>query len=122
FTVRVKAKKLYSLYAILRNKLSFARERMKTYYDKYRVEGPPLKEGDKVYLLRRYIRTRRPSNKLDFKKLGPFRVKRKVLVINYKLELPNSMRLRIYVFYILLLELVLDKTEIVVAFDAEDEE
>ena len=33
-----------------------------------------LKEGDKVYLLRRYIRTRKPSNKLDFKKLGLFKI------------------------------------------------
>ena len=76
---------------MLRNELSFARERMKAYYDKYRVEGPPLKEGDKVYFLRRYIRIKRPSNKLDFKKLGPFKIKRRILTLNYELELLNSM-------------------------------
>ena len=85
----MKAEKLYSLYIILRNKLSFVRERMKTYYNKYRVGGPPLKEGDKVYFLKRYIYTKRLSNKLNFKKLGLFKIKRKVLTLNYKLKLLN---------------------------------
>ena len=74
----------------MRSEFSFAKKRIKTYYDKYRVEEPPLKEGDKVYLLKRYIYTKKPSNKLDFKKLRPFRIKRKVLISNYKLKLPNS--------------------------------
>ena len=64
--VKVKVERLYSLYAILRNKLSFIKEKIKTYYNKYRVKGPPLKEGDKVYLLKRYIRIRRLSNKFNF--------------------------------------------------------
>ena len=74
-TVRVKTEKLYSLYTILRNKLSFARERMKIYYDKYRIEGPSLKEGDKVYLFKRYIHTKKLSNKLNFRKLELFKIK-----------------------------------------------
>ena len=86
----MKAKKLYNLYTILRNELSFTRERIKTYYDKYRVKGPPLKKGDKVYLLKRYIYIRRLNNKFNFKKLGLFKVKRKVLTLNYKLKLPST--------------------------------
>ena len=88
-TVRVKAKKLYNLHAILRNKLSFTRERIKTYYDKYRVKGPPLKKGDKVYLLKRYIYIKKLSNKFNFKKLKPFKIEWKILTSNYKLKLLN---------------------------------
>jgi len=34
-----------------------------------------LKEGDKAYLLRKNIKTKRLSDKLDHKKLGPFEIK-----------------------------------------------
>ena len=79
--------KLYSLYAIFRNKLSFTKEKIKTYYNKYKIKGPPLKERDKVYLFKYYIYTKRLNNKLNFKKLKPFKIKRKVLILNYKLKL-----------------------------------
>jgi hypothetical protein len=56
-----------------------------------------------VYLLRKNIKTKRLSGKLDYKKLGPFKIKRKTGPINYELSLPSIMR--IYpVFHILLLE------------------
>ena len=64
---------------------------MKTYYNKHRVKGLPLKEGDKVYLLKRYIYIKKLNNKLNFKKLRLFKVKWKVLILNYKLKLLNSM-------------------------------
>ncbi|KAK1447048.1 hypothetical protein CMEL01_08887, partial [Colletotrichum melonis] len=46
------------------------------------------------------------SNKLNYKKLRPFKIIKKVLLINYKLRLLNI--IRYYpVFYILLLKLIL---------------
>ncbi|KAK1517222.1 uncharacterized protein CCOS01_12771, partial [Colletotrichum costaricense] len=46
------------------------------------------------------------NNKLDYKKLRPFKIIKKVLLINYKLRLLNI--IRYYpIFYILLLELIL---------------
>ncbi|KAK1460569.1 hypothetical protein CCUS01_08917, partial [Colletotrichum cuscutae] len=46
------------------------------------------------------------SNKLNYKKLRPFEIIKKVLLINYELRLLNI--IRYYpVFYILLLELIL---------------
>ena len=45
---------------------------MTRYANKKRVEGPTLKGGDKVYLLRRNIKSDKPSKKLDAIKLGPF--------------------------------------------------
>jgi hypothetical protein len=76
---------------------------MTKYYNKSRITEPPLKEGDKVYLLRRNIKTKRPSNKLDFKKLGPFMIERKISNTNYQLSLPDTMRIH-PVFHISLLE------------------
>jgi hypothetical protein len=64
---------------------------------------PILKKGDKVYLLRRNINTKRPSDKLDYKKLRPFKISKVVGLVNYYLELPKT--INIYpVFYISLLE------------------
>ena len=62
-----------------------------------------LKKGDKVYLLRKNITTKRPSDKLDHKKLRLFEVKEVKGLVNYQLKLPKS--IRIYnIFYISLLE------------------
>ncbi len=110
------------MYVILYEELTFVRERIKTYYDKNRVEGLPLKEGDKVYLLKRYIRTKRLSNKLDFKKLGLFKIEKKISTFNYILKLLNTMRLRTRNFYISLLELVLKNVKIETELEVEDEE
>lgn len=71
--------------------------------NKKRVAGPTLKEGDRVYLWRRNIKTKRQSSKLDFLKLGPFKIKRVKGPVNYELDLPKSMRIH-PVFHISLLE------------------
>ena len=68
--------------------------------------GLTLKEGDKVYLLRKNIATKRLSHKLDHKKLGPFRIVKVKGPVNFQLVLPRT--INIYpVFHISLLELVL---------------
>jgi hypothetical protein len=62
--------------------------------------------------LRRNIRTRRPSAKLDHLKLGLFEIEEKTGPLNYRLKLPNSMR-RIYTtFHISLLEKAPNNAEI----------
>ncbi|QRW11207.1 Retrotransposable element Tf2 protein [Ceratobasidium sp. AG-Ba] len=50
------------------------------------------KEGDKVWLVGQNITTRRPSKKLDNKKLGPFVISEKISSHVYRLELPKTMR------------------------------
>ena len=77
---------------------------MKTYYDQARLKGPTFKRGDKVYLLRKNIKTKRLSDKLDFKKIRLFKVDEVILETNYRLSLPNNIRIH-PVFYISLLEL-----------------
>ena len=47
--------------------------------------GPLLKRGDKVYLLRKHIKTKRLSTKLDFKKLGLYEILEKIGPVNFRL-------------------------------------
>ncbi len=56
-----------------------------------------------VYLLRRNIKTKRPSDKLDHTKLGLYKIIKKLGPVIYRLEMPEGMRIHL-VFYILLLE------------------
>jgi hypothetical protein len=72
----------------------------KSFYDRNRVESFSLKEGDRVYLRRRTsgekvfnIKTGRTSQKLDCLKIGPYRITQKLPNDNYRLELPERMRL-----------------------------
>ncbi|KAL0932741.1 reverse transcriptase domain protein [Colletotrichum truncatum] len=96
--------KLKEIQRDLPRDLEFVRERMRKYADKTRVEGLTLKEGDSAYLLRRNIKTKRPSDKLDFKKLRPFEITKKVSNVNFKLALPDTIKYHL-VFHISLLEL-----------------
>ena len=44
------------------------------YYNKSYLKGPRFKRGDKVYLLRRNIKTTKPLNKLNYKRISPFKI------------------------------------------------
>src|SRR5947199_2115865 len=76
---------------------------MKQYCNKGHRNAPTFERRNKVYLLRCNIRTKCSSNKLDFKKIGPFKILEKRSTVNYKLELPKGMRIH-PVFHISLLE------------------
>ena len=67
------------------------------------TRGPEFKAGDLVMLDRRNIQTKRPMNKLDHKKIGPFKVKKTVGKRAYQLELPPQMKIH-PVFHVSLLE------------------
>jgi hypothetical protein len=73
------------------------------YYNKYCSIEPTFK---KIYLIQRNIQTKQPSTKLDYKKLGLFKIKKVTGLVNYKLILPKTINIH-PVFYISLLELVL---------------
>jgi hypothetical protein len=97
-------KRVKSIQTQLTRDLEFMNLRMKIYYDKHHGEGPALEEGEKVFLLRRNIKTKRPSTKLDHIRLGPFIIEGKKGPVNYKLKLPESMKRIHPVFHISLLE------------------
>ncbi|QRV88083.1 Retrotransposable element Tf2 protein [Ceratobasidium sp. AG-Ba] len=58
-------------------------------------EDAPKREykiGDKVWLVSQNVTTRRPSKKLDSKKLGPFVISEKISSHAYRLDLPKTMK------------------------------
>jgi hypothetical protein len=118
----IRAERLQEMQGMLRDTLEFVRERMRVHYDKHRVEGPPLEEGDKVFLLTRNLRTKRPSKKLDFKKIGPFKIAKKISTSNYELDLPRTMRLRTHVFHISLLEPAPKTAKLETQLEVDDDE
>ncbi|KAM0721485.1 hypothetical protein Q7P37_002409 [Cladosporium fusiforme] len=97
------AKEMATLHETLRLDLMFVRQKMTMQANTKRIEGPNLKEGDKVYLLWRNIKSKKQLKKLDAVKLGPFKIRRKKGPVSFKLELPRKMRIH-PVFHIALLE------------------
>jgi hypothetical protein len=67
-----------------------------------RAPAPNYVIGDQVYLSSRNLKTRRPSKKLDWKQLGPYRIIQKVSPHAYKLDLPETMKIH-NVFHVNLL-------------------
>lgn len=61
-----RAKEMQQLHESLRLDLTFRRQQMVKHANRKRLEGPThLQEGDKVYLVRRNIKSKKPSKKLD---------------------------------------------------------
>src|SRR5450755_4112498 len=73
------------------------------YYNSKKLEGPRLRERDQIYLLRRNIKITRPSDKLNHKKLNPFKIVRNIRDVSFELQFPLTMRIH-SVFYISFLE------------------
>ena len=62
-----------------------------------------------MWLFRRNIKTNRPCKKLDYRRLGPFRIQEKINLVVYRLELPASVKIH-PVFYVSLLETYKEST------------
>jgi Chromo (CHRromatin Organisation MOdifier) domain len=73
------------------------------YYNKSKLERPRFGKRNLIYLLRRNIKIIKPSDKLNHKKLDPFKVKRNIKDISYELYLSLTMRIH-SIFHISLLE------------------
>ena len=108
---RLQAELMVDLHEELRTQLEFIRDRMKKYADQDRIAGPILQKGDMVYLLRHSrghklpnIKTNRPNNKLDVRKIGPYEILEQIGEVNYKLQLPDTMKIRNPVFHVSQLE------------------
>ena len=91
------------LHELLRNEMVAAQLRPKEYYDLRRKPDPNLQSRDMVCLLPHNIKTTGPSKKLDYKKIGPFRILAKIGTSSYKPALPPSMAIH-NTFHISLLE------------------
>ena len=101
--ITLQIKQLQLLYKELQKNIQFLVKRFVLYVNEKRNKEFILKEKDKVYLLRRNIKTKKLSNKLNHTKLKSFNILKIKKSINYKLNLSAFMR--IYsIFHIFLLK------------------
>ena len=95
------------LHDTLQAEITEAHIRHKEYYDTQRKPDPNIQQGDMVWLLPRNIRTTRPCKKLDYMKIGPFKILTRIGTSAYKLDPLASMRIH-NTFHISLLKLYND--------------
>ena len=77
---------------------------MSKYYNQHHLPAPEFSLGDNVWLFHRNIETTQPSEKLDYKEIGPYEVIKKRGKSSYLLKLPSSMKCLHLVFHVSLLE------------------
>lgn len=118
-TAIIKSEDLKNVHNELRTELEFVSKRMQRYYDPKKMAGPTFKEGDMVYLSTKNITTKRPSHKLDFKYIGPYRIIRKISKNNYELDLPAKVRLH-KIFHVALLESAADTIHVKIGNEPEE--
>lgn len=81
------------LQAVLSAHLEDARQRMITTANPHHDKLPVFEPGDEVFLSIINIKTERPSQKLEYKRFGPFKVIKMIHPTVYKLDLPRHMQL-----------------------------
>jgi len=101
--VTLQIEQLQLLQKELQKNIQFLSKRMTLYANKRRDKRSTFKERDKAYLLRRNIKTKRSSNKLNHTKLESYKILEIKESINYKLDLSTSMRIHL-IFHICLLK------------------
>jgi len=94
---------LRRLYEEIRAEIKEAQMSQAEQANKAQYPDPVLNQGNRVWLRRKHIRTTRPSNKLDYKQIGPNTILEKVGSRAYLLDLPATIRIH-PVFHISLLE------------------
>jgi hypothetical protein len=106
----IHSEKMKGIHRQIQLDIEWNRYKAKQYYDTKRSTSVLLKPGNYVYLKRRTIgknefniRTKRKSSKLDCVHLGPFKITDKLENDNYRLKLPDQMRIHPE-FHISLLE------------------
>jgi RNase H-like domain found in reverse transcriptase/Reverse transcriptase (RNA-dependent DNA polymerase)/Integrase zinc binding domain/Chromo (CHRromatin Organisation MOdifier) domain/Retroviral aspartyl protease len=100
-TDRIQAFK--DLYTEMKINIQSANDRHAKHFNTKSLPQPDLHVGEEVWLDARNLRTSRPARKLDYKRVGPFRVLEKVGTRSYRLDLPKTMKIH-PVFHVSLLE------------------
>ena len=115
-------KLLQQTHMMMRHYLQETSERMQRQMDKKLKMAPQLKKGDKVYLLTRNWRTKKPrTKKLDYVKVGLFSVKEKTGPVNVRLRLPRDARVHPN-FHISMIKLADQSTPLQETFHYQPEE
>ena len=87
----------------LQHHLRLAQERYKVNADKHRLAEPEYAVNEQVLVSTRNIRTNRPTKKLDYTYIGPFRIKRKINSVAYEIDLPPNYKIH-NVFHVKLIK------------------
>lgn len=97
-------KSLKNIQEDLQFHIKSAQEAQERNYNRHVEPQPAFLPGDEVWLIRSNIKTTRPSDKLDAKRLGPFKIHEAVGTRSFRLNLPPSMSKVHPVFHVSLLE------------------
>jgi hypothetical protein len=87
----------------LRANIKTAQEKNARYYNRKVMTPPNFKGGDLVMIDARNMKTKRPSKKLDHKKIGPVKILKKIGTRAFRVELPTTIEVH-NVFHVSLLE------------------
>jgi len=87
----------------LRANIKKAQEKYAKYYDRKVMDPPGFRVGDLVMIDARNMKTKRPSKKLDHKKIGPVKILKKIGTRAFRVELPPSIQVH-NVFHVSMLE------------------
>jgi hypothetical protein len=87
------ANTMQDIYEHVKLEMGRAQERQQEQADRHRLPAPKYIVGDKVWLNARNIRTLRPSQKLDHRRLGPFPITAVISPYAYRIELPPGIRI-----------------------------
>ena len=103
-TAHQMAADLKELHQYLREQIKVTLAQYRTSTDNRHTAIPKLNVGDEVWLDSRNIRTKRPSKKLDHRRLGPYPIVEKVSSHAFRLGLPLALQKIHPVFHVSLLE------------------
>jgi len=98
------AEDLSELHQYLKDQVRIAIDQYSTASAKSRSPTPNFSVGNLVWLNARNVKTKRPSKKLDHKRLGPFKITDKVSSHAFRLQLPKALQALHPVFHVNLLE------------------
>jgi hypothetical protein len=101
-SAKERVKYIHDIQTELISHLEKASYDMKRFADTSRQDITPFAIGDLVYLSLRNVKTSRPSESLDYRRVGPFPVSKLVGSHAYQLKLPDSMKIH-DVFHVSLL-------------------
>ncbi len=99
----IQIEQIHLLHKELQKNIQFLSKCMTLYANKKKDRESTFKKRDKAYLLRRNIKTKRSSNKLNHTKLELFEILEEKRLINYELNLSASMKIH-SIFHISLLK------------------
>ena len=81
------------VHKFLRDRMQDTQDTMTRYANQDRLEPPPFRIGDRVYVRTDHIRTNRTARKLAERKIGPFPIVSQPSAMSFTLRLPGTIRI-----------------------------